>query len=109
MHEWIEKNGYDTCLLAAADLLSTIGTEVHLVRFRQGKFRHYHRKTTEFFYFTAGTGRLVLDDREVRLFPGISVRIKPYVRHAFINDSDKQHMQAVMIKTNVHPNDTYPG
>ena len=108
MGKWTEKNGYDTLLLASGDSLNVVDTEVHLVRFREGKFRHYHRQTTELFYFTAGTGIVVLDDRELRLSPGVSVLIKPYVRHAFINHSDMQPMEAVMIKTNVHPNDTYP-
>ncbi len=50
---------------------------------------------------------MVLDDSKMQLFPGVSVLIKPYVRHTFINDSATQLMEAVMIKTNVHPNDTY--
>jgi mannose-6-phosphate isomerase-like protein (cupin superfamily) len=107
MNQWIEKNGYDTFLLAAAECLNTADTEVHLVRFREGKFCHYHRQTTELFYFTAGTGVVVLDDREMRLSPGVSVLIKPYVRHTFINHSDTEPMEAVMIKTNAQPNDTH--
>ena len=56
MNDWIEKDGYDTCLLASADDLNTKATEVQLFRFRKGKFDHYHKAKTEFFYFTAGDG-----------------------------------------------------
>lgn len=108
MDQWIEKEGYDTCLQANDETLNAAGTEVHLIRFREGKFCHYHQETTEFFYFTSGSGRVLLDGEQQRLFPGVSIIIKPYVVHTFINDSRERYMEAVMIKTNVHGGDTYP-
>lgn len=105
---WLKKKGYETCLQAGGENLDSSGTEVHLIRFREGKFRHYHKKTTEFFYFTAGTGRVLLDGREQKLFPGAAVVVKPKVKHIFINDSEAVLLEAVMIKTNICPEDTYP-
>jgi mannose-6-phosphate isomerase-like protein (cupin superfamily) len=108
MNDWIRKDGYDTCLQATADNLNTSGTEVHLIRFREGKFSHYHKETTEFFYFTAGTGRVMMDDRERRLYPGVTILVQPRVMHTFMNDSADELLEAIMVKTNIHPEDTYP-
>jgi mannose-6-phosphate isomerase-like protein (cupin superfamily) len=107
MGNWIEKKGYSTCLQAAGEALSVAGAEVHLIRFREGKFSHYHKYTTEFFHFTSGTGRVMLDDRESRLYPGVSIVIPPRVKHTFINDSKEQLLEAVMVKTNMCPEDTF--
>ena len=43
--------------------------------------RHYHKKTTEFYYVLRGTGILELDDDRVELEPGILVMIHPGTRH----------------------------
>jgi quercetin dioxygenase-like cupin family protein len=107
MNNWIKKDGYDTCLQATGENLSCSGTEIHLIRFREGKFSHYHRDTTEFFHITAGKGRILLDGRVRRLFPGASFIIQPHVRHTFINDLKDQLLEAVMVKTNTHPEDTF--
>lgn len=108
MSDWIRKDGYETCLQAAVDTLNANATEVHLIRFWSGKFNHYHKKTTEFFYFTAGSGRVVLDGMEQELHPGVTVIVRPHITHAFMNDSMKVPLEAVMVKINPHPEDTYP-
>lgn len=107
MNGWIGKSGYDTCLQAGGEQLQAHGTEVHLIRFREGKFTHFHKTTTEFFHFTSGSGRLVLSDREIPLYPGVSIVIQPYEVHTFINDSAEKLLEAVMVKTNTHPQDTF--
>jgi len=43
--------------------------------------RHYHKKTTEFYYVLNGEGVLELDGDKVELKPGILVMIRPGMRH----------------------------
>ena len=43
--------------------------------------RHYHVKTTEFYYVLSGKGILELDGDRVELVPGTLVMIPPEVRH----------------------------
>lgn len=104
---WTRKSGYDTCLQAGGDQLNTPGTEVHLIRFRDGKFCHFHKNTTEFFHFISGTGKVILNGHEVPIAPGTSLVIRPLDVHTFINDSEEKLLEAVMVKINTHPNDTF--
>lgn len=107
MDTWVHKDGYDTCLQAADDVMESEGTAVYLIRFYEGKFNHYHKQTTEFFHITSGTGRVLLDGAEQQLYPGVSIVIKPYVQHMFINDSEDVLLEAVMVKTNSYHEDTF--
>lgn len=107
MSNWIQKKGYATAMQAAENTLNSSGTEVHLVRFQEGKFTHYHKETTEFFYFTTGSGRVILDGKEKQLHPGVTLVIEPYVTHTFINDRNDQYLEAVLVKTNCNGDDTY--
>lgn len=107
MNDWIEKDGYDTCILAKEDLLNAAGIEIQLFRFRKGKFAHYHKVKTEFFYFTAGTGKVFLDGKEENLRPGSTLLVRPGLRHMFVNESNEQLLEGIMIKTNNDPSDTY--
>ena len=43
--------------------------------------RHYHAKTTEFYYVLSGKGSLELDGDRVDLEPGTLVMIPPGIRH----------------------------
>lgn len=43
--------------------------------------RHYHKKTTEFYYVLKGRGVLELDNDRVELEPGTLVMICPGTRH----------------------------
>lgn len=43
--------------------------------------RHYHKKTTEFYYVLEGEGILELDGEKVELKPGTLVMIRPGTRH----------------------------
>lgn len=45
---------------------------------------HVHRGEEEIVYVVAGRGRLVADDSEVELEPGVSVYIPPGLRHATV-------------------------
>jgi mannose-6-phosphate isomerase-like protein (cupin superfamily) len=42
---------------------------------------HYHRRSEEIYFFTAGEGRLRLGDEETEVAPGDTVVIPPGTRH----------------------------
>lgn len=107
MNEWVEKDGYATCLRGAADIMNQKGTEVSLVRFRRGKSKHYHKYTTEFFYFTSGKGKALIDGEEIRISPGTSIVVQPHQHHTFMNTSTNGCLEAVLVKTNQRPADTF--
>ena len=106
MHNWISKEGYETMLLADESDLSLKGTQIQLVRFKAGKYAHYYKRKTEFFYFTKGTGKVIIDNTEKKIVPRSSFLIKPNVNHTFINDSEGL-LEAIMFKTNDLKEDTY--
>lgn len=103
---WVKKNGYETLLLANDKDLNLPQTEAQVVRFHQGKFAHYHKVKTEFFYITSGEGSVILDGKEISLKKGSSLLVQPGMNHEFINKSDVP-LEAVMFKTNSTPEDTY--
>ncbi len=103
---WINKEGYSTKILASGSKINCKGCEIQLVRFQKGKYSHYHKKKTEFFYFTKGRGRVIIDGKERVLSEGSIVIVKPNQRHTFMNDSNEL-LQAIMLKTNNSPRDTY--
>lgn len=107
MSNWIQKEGYDTNIVATEDQLSSSGVEIQLFRFRQGKFEHYHKRKTEFFYFTGGSGKVVIDGKEQLLEVGTMLLIHPNTRHTFINESEEKVLEGIMVKTNNDPQDTY--
>lgn len=54
--------------------------------FRAGKASslHYHEKKDELFYIARGLVKIVLDDHEVKLGPGDTIRIHPGQRHRIV-------------------------
>jgi quercetin dioxygenase-like cupin family protein len=107
MSGWIVKEGYDTNIVATAEDLNLPATEVQLFRFRKGKFEHYHKLKTEFFYFTSGVGKVIIDGIEQELKPGSTLLVQPGQRHMFINESSEASLEGIMFKTNNDPSDTY--
>lgn len=103
---WIEKIGYATRMLADSEALSSPGTQVELVRFGKGKYKHHHRQKTEVFYFLGGNGKVVIDGEERPVKPGSFFVLKPGMVHEWVNDSDDP-LEAIMIKTNNSPEDTF--
>lgn len=103
---WIAKNGYKTCLLADEEDLEQQGTQIQLVHFYDGKYRHHHKKKTEFFYFMSGKGKVIIKDVEIQISTGTHILVRPGVVHEFIRQSDEP-LTAIMFKTNSGPNDTY--
>ena len=67
---------------------------------------HYHKKKTEIFYFIKGYGKAIIDGKEIFLKSGTFIIVKPNVRHTFINESENI-LEAINIKTNNDPKDTY--
>ena len=50
---------------------------------------HYHRRTEELYFFTAGSGRLRLGDEERDVRAGDCVVIPPGARHKLFNEGDE--------------------
>jgi len=103
---WKDKNGYSTLLLANQASLSSKGSQIELVRFYKGKYKHYHKIKTESFYYLKGKGHLILDGKKINIQPGKFIVIPPRCTHEWINKFDEP-MEAIMIKTNNSPKDTY--
>ena len=103
---WVEKVGYATRMMADSEALSSPGTQIELVRFGKGKYKHYHKQKTEAFYFIGGSGRAVIDGEERSIQVGSFVLMKPGVVHEWINDFDEP-LEAVMVKTNNSLDDTF--
>jgi len=103
---WVRKNNYSTNILANGKALSSRRTEIQLVRFHKGKYSHYHKKKTEFFYFLKGSGEVIVGKRKLQLKSGSYLLIRPNTVHEFINKSDRA-LEAIMIKTNSNKKDTF--
>ncbi len=106
MPEGITKKGYMTRVLADEKDMDLAGTQIQLVRFKEGKYPHYHKKKTEFFYFIKGNGKIIIDGKEKKIAPGSTFLIKPNIKHAFLNESGGV-LEAIMFKTNDSKDDTY--
>ncbi len=57
---------------------------MHIVQIKSDSQRHYHKRTTEFYYVLEGEGEIEVDDRRVSVAPGTAVMIKPGCRHRAI-------------------------
>lgn len=106
MKDWTQKDGYDTKTIATETELNSVGSEIQLVRFHCGKSTHHHRKKTEFFFIYKGSGKLITEGKEIALYPGVSIVVQPFQQHTFINESEEP-MEALELKTNNDPQDTY--
>ena len=54
---------------------------LHVVESDGSARTHYHKRTTELYYFLEGTGTIELDGQAFDVEPGTSVLIKPGCRH----------------------------
>ena len=50
---------------------------------------HYHKKTTEIFYFMEGTGVFIVDAKEYECFPGDILICEANEMHSTRNESDQ--------------------
>jgi mannose-6-phosphate isomerase-like protein (cupin superfamily) len=74
---WSETCGQIRPLVEESD---GAAAEIHHVKIQDAKL-HYHERTDEFYYVIDGTGRMVLDDEEIELHPGVVVYVPRGVRH----------------------------
>ena len=51
--------------------------------------RHYHKKTTEYYYVLQGQGKLFLDGNKIDIKQGDLITIKPGVVHQAIEQDDE--------------------
>lgn len=106
MPEWITKKGYMTRVLADEKDMDLAGTQIQLVRFKEGKYLHYHKKKTEFFYFIKGTGKISINGKKKKIAPGSTFLIKPNMNHTITNESGGI-LEAIMFKTNDSKDDIH--
>ncbi len=104
MINWIEKEGYATKLLADAMAMDCEGLQIQLVRFTSGKYSHYHKKKTEFFYFLSDGGKINIGGIGYDIKKGSAFIVKPGIEHSF---SVEGEVLALNIKTNDDLDDTY--
>ena len=75
------------------DLLGPGGGDVafHYLKIKDSK-RHYHKKTTEYYFIAEGEGEVDLDDETLPVKKGDFVVIPPGTKHTSrpVNDSDFQ-------------------
>lgn len=57
---------------------------LHIVETDGTARTHYHKRTTELYYFLEGSGQIELDGQSFDIEPGTSVLIKPGCRHRAI-------------------------
>jgi len=58
---------------------------VHLVDISEAK-RHYHKKTTEFYFIVKGSGEMELDGETIHVEEGDLIVIKPGCRHRAVGN-----------------------
>jgi mannose-6-phosphate isomerase-like protein (cupin superfamily) len=74
---WTETCGQIRPLIEEADKAAG---EVHHLEITDAKL-HYHERTDEFYYVLGGHGRMVVDDAELELKPGMVVYVPRGARH----------------------------
>ena len=79
---WAETCGQIRPLVEAAD---EAAAEVHHVQIHDAKL-HYHAQTDEFYYIISGTGKMVLDDEEIEVHPGVVVYVPRGVKHKAVGE-----------------------
>lgn len=103
---WIDKKGYGSNILATESELASKCTQIEVVRFFKGKYKHYHKIKTETFYFIKGKGTLILNGKQITILPEKFIVIPPNTIHEWINDSNEP-MEAIILKTNNIHEDAY--
>lgn len=79
---WAETCGQIRCLVEEKD---GAAGEVHHVQIHNAKL-HYHARTDEFYYIISGKGKMILDDEEIEVHPGVVVYIPRGVKHKAVGD-----------------------
>ena len=67
---------------------------IHMMQSGKESDYHEHEDSEQVYYFTAGRGKMKLDDRIYEVREGDAVHIPPRSKHQLINDSDDwiQHL-----------------
>ena len=77
-----------------------------LIRFLPGEKlgRHLHEQVEETFYFTSGSGVMIVNDIEYDVAPGDAFRVEPGEIHDIVNTGDAP-LDGVFIKDRYLPDD----
>ena len=103
--QWERRGEYEVRRLASSVDLQAPGVEIQLFRFDGVKTTHFHKQRTEFYYFTKGNGKVLLDGKDISITAGMDLLVLPGVRHSFENGSE--NLEGIMIKTNTVPGDIF--
>lgn len=90
-HEWRSICGMRRDLVSAEEGQPT---RVHYMRISDSK-KHYHQRTTEYYYITEGRGEVELDDEVFEVTKGDLVVIPPYTRHTS-RPADGEELHALL-------------
>jgi mannose-6-phosphate isomerase-like protein (cupin superfamily) len=58
----------------------TIIANIHITHIENSR-KHFHKNCTEFYYIIEGKGGMELGDKEIELYPGITIMINKGVPH----------------------------
>jgi len=73
---------------ASACLLSLGSLTRHVVQGRVTTDYHAHEDKEQVYYFVAGSGKMLIDDKEFAVTAGDSVHLAPRERHQVINNTE---------------------
>ena len=62
----------------------------------------YHYKRNERWCITEGTGKVILDDEVIPVFPESSVHIPAMVKHTIVNTSDSKDLVFIEVQTGTY-------
>jgi mannose-6-phosphate isomerase-like protein (cupin superfamily) len=65
---------------------------------------HAHRQVEETFYFVSGSGKIIIDNKELPAQEGDAFRLEPGERHDILNDSQDM-LKVIFIKCPYLPED----
>ena len=86
--------GEEACLLSLASLTR------HVVQGRMTTDYHDHEGKEQVYYFIAGKGKMLIDDKVYAVTSGDAVHLPPLCRHQVINDTEDD-MEYLNISANV--------
>ena len=63
----------------------TFIANLHITQIKSSQ-KHYHKNCTEFYYIIEGQGKMELGDKEIEIYPGITIMINKGVPHRGYGD-----------------------
>lgn len=82
--------------------------EIMVAKFNpgEGKEAHYHKIGTEIFYILEGGGKFIVNEKELKCYPGEIIICEPKDIHRVVNDTGKS-FEFLVFKIKDRKDDTY--